>query len=195
METTVKEPRKVEAPRTPLETSAPARPRPRPRPILVLGGLSVAALAGLAYHAITTAGLEETDDAQVEADVVPVAPRVPGQLLRLEVAENKEVRRGDLILQIRPRGLRGPGGPGGGGARDGAGSGSGGGGPGASRHRVGLRRVGFRNGSGLRVDGGCDQRGVAGGGSPGGGRFEPGRMLGRPNSTSLGLGAWPRRAP
>jgi membrane fusion protein (multidrug efflux system) len=62
----------------------------------------VVALAGLAYHAITTAGLEETDDAQVEADVVPVAPRVPGQLLRLEVAENTPVRRSDLILQIDP---------------------------------------------------------------------------------------------
>jgi membrane fusion protein (multidrug efflux system) len=89
----------VQAP-TPVAAPAP-RGRP-PRPVLILAVLALLALAGMAMHALLTAGREETDDAQVEADVVPVGPRVSGQVLAVAVHENQAVRRGDPILQLDP---------------------------------------------------------------------------------------------
>jgi membrane fusion protein, multidrug efflux system len=91
-------------PQAPAQPPAPtpaARGR-RPRPALVLGSLALLAVVGLALHALLTAGREETDDAQVEADVVPVAPRVAGQVLSVSVVENQAVKRGDPILALDP---------------------------------------------------------------------------------------------
>ena len=80
-----------------VDPNAPARRVPK-RAILV-GGL-VAAVLAVAVYRIMVAGQEETDDAQVEADVVPVGARVAGQLARVAVVENQAVKRGDLIVQI-----------------------------------------------------------------------------------------------
>jgi membrane fusion protein (multidrug efflux system) len=41
-----------------------------------------------------------TDDAQVEADTVPLAPRVGGAVARVLVQENQAVKKGDLVLVI-----------------------------------------------------------------------------------------------
>ncbi|HTP53133.1 MAG TPA: HlyD family secretion protein [Anaeromyxobacteraceae bacterium] len=41
-----------------------------------------------------------TDDAQVEADVVPLAPRVSGEVARVLVQDNQSVHKGDLLLVI-----------------------------------------------------------------------------------------------
>jgi membrane fusion protein (multidrug efflux system) len=45
-------------------------------------------------------GKETTDDAQIDADVVPLAPRVGGQVAAVLVAENQAVKKGDVILQL-----------------------------------------------------------------------------------------------
>ncbi|HET6436957.1 MAG TPA: HlyD family secretion protein [Anaeromyxobacter sp.] len=74
----------------------------RRRPFLILAGLLLLGAVGVAVHALLVAGQEETDDAQVEGDVIPLGPRVPGQVLSVAVAENQAVRRGDLVLQIDP---------------------------------------------------------------------------------------------
>jgi membrane fusion protein (multidrug efflux system) len=78
-------------------------PRRRgPKPLFLLGAVAIAGAAAIGIYEIATIGHEETDDAQVEADVVPVAPRVPGQILRVVVQENQAVKSGDLILEIDP---------------------------------------------------------------------------------------------
>jgi membrane fusion protein (multidrug efflux system) len=94
--------REAEAPEpaTPANDERPAWMRRRPKPIHVLGALAVVAVAGYAIYQLVTAGQEETDDAQVEADVVPVGPRVPGQILRVAVVENQAVKKGDLVLEL-----------------------------------------------------------------------------------------------
>jgi len=92
----------AEQARPPAPVAAPPPRGRRRRPVLVLGSLALVAVAGLAIHALLTAGREETDDAQVEADVVPVAPRVPGQVLAVNVVENQAVKRGDPVLQLDP---------------------------------------------------------------------------------------------
>jgi membrane fusion protein (multidrug efflux system) len=64
--------------------------------------MTAAALAAVAVHLYLTRGDESTDAAQVEADVVPIAPRVAGAVLRVHVNDNQLVEKGDLLLEIDP---------------------------------------------------------------------------------------------
>jgi membrane fusion protein (multidrug efflux system) len=59
-------------------------------------------LVGYAGYAIATSGKETTDDAQVAADVVPVAARIAGQVVNVYVHENQQVHKGDPIADIDP---------------------------------------------------------------------------------------------
>ncbi len=49
-----------------------------------------------------TAGHENTDDAQVGADMVPIAARVGGAILAVPVVDHQAVKKGDLLAQIDP---------------------------------------------------------------------------------------------
>ncbi len=87
---------------TPANEPAPRRPGRR-RMALIVGGV-VAALAAVyaGVHLWVTRFDENTDDAQVEADVVPIAPRVGGAVIRVAVQDNQQVKRGDLLFEIDP---------------------------------------------------------------------------------------------
>ncbi|HZZ84304.1 MAG TPA: HlyD family secretion protein [Anaeromyxobacteraceae bacterium] len=111
MKNTAQHPIPDDAPRgqeplRPVEATPAPSPEPgkkdRRKPFLILGALTAAVLLGLGLYLFLTAGQENTDDAQVEADVVPTAPRVGGQVLQVSVAENQAVKKGDLILAIDP---------------------------------------------------------------------------------------------
>jgi tripeptide aminopeptidase len=52
-------------------------------------------------------GSETTDDAQVEADVVAVGPRIPGQVLRVLVRTDQAVKQGELLFELDPADLGG----------------------------------------------------------------------------------------
>jgi membrane fusion protein, multidrug efflux system len=95
------EPQRAEAVR-PVE-AGPEKPRRRlPRKRVAVGLAVGLVAAGIAAYKIATLGQEETDDAQIEADVVPVGPRVGGQILKMAAGENQAVKKGDLILQLDP---------------------------------------------------------------------------------------------
>ncbi|HMK05565.1 MAG TPA: HlyD family secretion protein [Ferruginibacter sp.] len=49
---------------------------------------------------------EETDDAQVEAGISPVIPRVSGYLKEVRVKDNQQVKKGDTLLILDDRDLR-----------------------------------------------------------------------------------------
>ncbi len=85
----------------PMEASEspPARRRDK-KPFLILGGMVLAFAAAAGIYLLATANQESTDDAQVEADVVPVAARVNGQIAKRLVEDNQRVKKGDLIIQI-----------------------------------------------------------------------------------------------
>ncbi len=67
---------------------------------LVLAAFVGSLLAAIAVYAVVTRNQETTDDAQIEADVVPIAARVAGQVARLLVRENQLVKKGDLLLVL-----------------------------------------------------------------------------------------------
>jgi membrane fusion protein (multidrug efflux system) len=84
------------------QTTTPSAAR-RPYAILGIVGLAVALL--ITGYLIYASGKEDTDDAQVAADVVPVAARVPGQVLRVLVVDNQVVKKGEVLLEIDPSDL------------------------------------------------------------------------------------------
>ncbi|SRR5581483_8294790 len=94
---------KTHAAATEAENRKPVLSSDRARRLyLILGGSVLALLLIYGIFALITRGRESTDDAQVAADIVPVAPRIAGQVIALHVAENQMVHRGDLIAELDP---------------------------------------------------------------------------------------------
>jgi membrane fusion protein (multidrug efflux system) len=87
--------------RQPVLSSGRAR-----RLYMILGGAVLVLLLLYGIFAFVTHGRESTDDAQVAADIVPVAPRVAGQVIAVHVIENQPVHKGDLIAELDPNDLQ-----------------------------------------------------------------------------------------
>ena len=76
------------------------RPRNKRRPFVVLAAVVGTVLAAVGVYTLATAGQEDTDDAQIMSDVVPVATRVAGQVVAVRIEENQVVKKGDLLAEI-----------------------------------------------------------------------------------------------
>jgi membrane fusion protein (multidrug efflux system) len=85
-----------------VERTESTKRRSRARPYLILGLVVVGIL--LAYLALRalTAGRENTDDAQVAVDMVPISARVGGAVVSVPVVDNQAVKAGDLLARIDP---------------------------------------------------------------------------------------------
>src|SRR3569832_703556 len=46
---------------------------------------------------------EDTDDAQISADIVPVIPRVAGYVMEVRVNDNQKVKKGDTLVILDNR--------------------------------------------------------------------------------------------
>ncbi|EPR37359.1 secretion protein HlyD family protein [Desulfovibrio sp. X2] len=91
---------------TPREETASRLPRRKPRRktvriLLIAFGVLVLAV-GIPYY-IRAMSHESTDDAFIEAHVVPMSPRVAGHVARVLVDDNQDVKAGDLLVEIDPR--------------------------------------------------------------------------------------------
>src|SRR5262245_34129787 len=68
--------------------------------------ISVLAIVGAVVLTLTVWGIIErhprTDDAIVRANVVGIAPRVAGQIVKLNVQDNQAVAEGDVLFEIDP---------------------------------------------------------------------------------------------
>jgi len=96
-------------------TSPPAVPGPPPaarptthdawrKPAALI--ISVLVIAGAFVLTLVVWRITErhprTDDAIVRANVVGIAPRVRGQIIKLNVEDNQEVKEGDVLFEIDP---------------------------------------------------------------------------------------------
>jgi len=83
----------------------PPRRRKGKRAYLVLAAIATLVAGVWFVHRWLTHGQEKTDDAQVEADVVPIASRVAGTLRVARVHDNQTVKAGDVLFEIDPEGF------------------------------------------------------------------------------------------
>jgi membrane fusion protein (multidrug efflux system) len=81
---------------------APVR-RPRRRRGVLLAMLALLLVVG-AYYGVKTVVFyehhEETDDAQIEANIDPVLPRVTGYVTEVAVQDNEKVAKGQVLVRI-----------------------------------------------------------------------------------------------
>ena len=75
------------------------------RPYLILAAIVAVGLVAYAAVTVLLRGKENTDDAQVDADVVPLSARVGGTVLKVHVADHQSVTKGQLLVEIDPRDL------------------------------------------------------------------------------------------
>jgi membrane fusion protein, multidrug efflux system len=83
----------------------PPPPRDRKRKLKIFAGAAVLVVlvAVIFYYICFVAPYESTDDAFVDGYVTLISPRVPGQIERLLVTDNQEVKEGEVLVEIDPR--------------------------------------------------------------------------------------------
>jgi membrane fusion protein (multidrug efflux system) len=69
-------------------------------------GVVLLAVIGVAVWLWLTSGRESTDDAQVDAHVTQIAPRVGGTIVRVPVNDNQQVASGAMLVELDPRDYR-----------------------------------------------------------------------------------------
>lgn len=82
------------------ETPTKKKRAPKRRRVLALVLLLLGTCAGAYY--LHWRRYEETDDAQVDAEISNVSPRVAGTLIAVHVQDNQRVKAGDLLAEIDP---------------------------------------------------------------------------------------------
>ncbi|MFZ0305527.1 MAG: HlyD family secretion protein [Terracidiphilus sp.] len=82
------------------ETEVTPAPRRRRGFVIVVVVLLVLVGVGLWWRSTYT---EDTDDAQVNGHLIQVSSRISGQVVKVDVDENQQVKRGDEIAQLDPR--------------------------------------------------------------------------------------------
>ena len=80
--------------------SAAATSEPRSKRGLVLGLIAAVVIGGGGIWYVMHRGLENTDNAQIDGDVVSVPARVGGVVTKVAFTENQRVKTGDLLAEL-----------------------------------------------------------------------------------------------
>ncbi|MCP3104463.1 HlyD family secretion protein [Myxococcus sp. K15C18031901] len=83
----------------PSAVKTPAAPRSS-RAKKVFPALLAVAAVGAGARWLVTHGHESTDDAQVEGRIANVSPRVSGQVAKVLVSDNQQVKAGDVLVAL-----------------------------------------------------------------------------------------------
>ncbi|HWL87666.1 MAG TPA: HlyD family secretion protein [Polyangiaceae bacterium] len=83
----------------PAETAAPAAEQPQRRRRILMGIAALALATGAGWY-VTHRGLESTDDAQVDSNIVAVPARTAGTIAHVFFVENQQVHAGDVLAEL-----------------------------------------------------------------------------------------------
>ncbi len=100
-----------------LEQSSKAAKSETPKPVqpvaeapakrsklgFILGGALLVAAGVGGYFYVSGIGTVSTDDAQVDAHIAPIAPKVGGNIVEILAKDNQAVRAGDVLVRIDAR--------------------------------------------------------------------------------------------
>jgi len=89
-----------------LEPEPPERQslfKRHPRAKYIVAAVALLLLVGGLLYWLHARVRESTDDAQIEGNITPVAPRVGGAVIKVNVDDNQEVHAGDVLVQLDPR--------------------------------------------------------------------------------------------
>ena len=84
-------------------TPPPLRSKKSKLKLFAVAAVLIALIAVIIYYLRCIAPYESTDDAFIDGYVTLISPRVPGQITRLAVTDNQEVKAGDVLVEIDPR--------------------------------------------------------------------------------------------
>jgi len=71
----------------------------------ILAGALVVGVIALAWW-LHARKFEDTDDAQVDGNIISVSPRVPGTVVAVHVVDNQQVKAGDPLVELDPTDLQ-----------------------------------------------------------------------------------------
>jgi membrane fusion protein, multidrug efflux system len=99
------EERKTEATQILEKEAIPPPPRSKKSKVKLFVGVAsvIVVVAIIFYYLRCVAPYESTDDAFIDGYVTLISSRVPGQVARLAVTDNQEVKAGDVLVEIDPR--------------------------------------------------------------------------------------------
>jgi membrane fusion protein (multidrug efflux system) len=86
----------------PVQSPSPAVAKPKSRVWIYFTVGVVAIVLAYAGFRWLAGGKENTDDAQVAADMVPLAARVGGVVLTVSAVDHQAVKKGDVLVEIDP---------------------------------------------------------------------------------------------
>ncbi len=85
----------------PVKKYSPAERHKRRRNLIILIAAVVVVVAGLLLWRYLSS-YESTDDAQADVHLYPVSARISGYVIRVNVADNQWVNKGDVLVEIDP---------------------------------------------------------------------------------------------
>jgi len=88
------------------ETKPEPRKRRRGLRLLLMALVPVALVVGGGYYWITGGRIQETDNANLRQAKVTIASEIGGRVVQANVAENKQVKTGDVLLVVDPQPYR-----------------------------------------------------------------------------------------
>jgi len=81
--------------------SRPSRTaQPGFRIALIIGVVVLLVAAFFVYRYVTS--YEDTDDAQVDGNVISISPRITGHVIKLDIVDNQYVQPGTVLVEIDP---------------------------------------------------------------------------------------------
>jgi len=88
-----------------METTEQKKPRKK-TPLIILALVIISAAAFGISKYMYSLSHEDTDDAQLDADINPVLPRVSGYVNEIRFEENQHVNKGDTLVKLDDRDLQ-----------------------------------------------------------------------------------------